>query len=379
MAYEKIDPTVDLNDERLQAVLKEGEAEQAANTELKNQLLENSAEFYADQKASIEAGIKEQEDVLNQQTDFTVKQIEQKKEQAQKDLEKEQAAAYGDYRKQVNPYGVNAEKMASAGLTNSGYSETSKVAMYNAYQNRVATARAVYETAKTNYEIGIQEAKIQNSVALAEIRANALKQQLEFSLQEFQHNNSLILDFADREAAIKERTDTNWRTILDQINTEKAFAEEQNRYQAELEALESSSIIDGDESETKEDNDKIYDAGEFIGQSGLSNVGDNKTPDASLPINEASLERAVKELELENPTAEEIQELIDKKVIKESEYKGEIIFEVDEEKAEAYAQSKIDAAKQAWKEIAQAQQKQKETFAKAATAMNEQRKKTNKR
>jgi hypothetical protein len=379
MAYEKIDPTVDLNDERLQTVLKEGETEQAANTELKNRLLENSAEFYADQKASIEAGIKEQEDILNQQTDFTVKQIEQKKEQAQKDLEKEQAAAYGDYRKQINPYGVNAEIMASAGLTNSGYSETSKVAIYNAYQNRVATARAVYETAKTNYEIGIQEAKIQNSVALAEIRANALKQQLEFSLQEFQHNNSLILDFADREAAIKERTATNWRTILDQINTEKAFAEEQNRYQAELEALKSSSIIDGDKSETKEDNDKIYDAGEFIGQSGLSNVGDNKTPDASLPINEASLERAVKELELENPTAEEIKELIDKKVIKESEYKGEIIFEVDEEKAEAYAQSKIDAAKQAWKEIAQAQQKQKETFAKAATAMNEQREKTNKR
>ena len=195
MAYEKIDRTVDLNDERLQTVLKEGEAEQAANTELKNQLLENSAEFYADQKASIEAGIKEQEDILNQQTDFTVKQIEQKKEQAQKDLEKEQAAAYGDYRKQINPYGVNAEIMASAGLTNSGYSETSKVAMYNAYQNRVATARAVYETAKTNYEIGIQEAKIQNSVALAEIRANALKQQLEFSLQEFQHKLFLQLSF----------------------------------------------------------------------------------------------------------------------------------------------------------------------------------------
>ena len=379
MAYEKIDPTVDLNDERLQAVLKEGEAEQAANTELKNQMLEESAKFYADQKASIEAGIKEQEDVLNQQTDFTVKQIEQKKEQAQKDLEKEQAAAYGDYRKQVNPYGVNAEKMASAGLTNSGYSETSKVAMYNAYQNRVATARAVYETAKTNYEIGIQEAKIQNSVALAEIRANALKQQLEFSLQEFQHNNSLILDFADREAAIKQKTDTNWRTILDQINTEKAFAEEQNRHQEELEALKSSGIIDGDESETEEGNDKIYDAGEFIGQSGFSNVGDNKTPDASLPINEASLERAVKELKLENPTAEDIQELIDKKVIKESEYKGEIIFEVDKEKAEAYAQSKINAFKQAWEETAQAQQKQKETFAKVATAMNEQRKRTNKR
>jgi hypothetical protein len=77
-----------------------------------------------------------------------------------------------------------------------------------------------------NYDNSINEAKLQNSVALAEIAYNALQQQLELSLQGFQYKNQLVLDKADKKMQIDSEYYNRYQDVLQQINTENAMAEE---------------------------------------------------------------------------------------------------------------------------------------------------------
>ena len=147
---------------------------------------------------------KEQERIQNEQTDFAIKQIEQKKAWAEKDYKKEQSGAYTDWQKQSNQYGVNAEKMAAQGLGGAGYSESSQVSMYNTYQNRVATAREAFLRTKENYDNSITQAQLQNSSVLAQIAADAQKEQLTLLLEGFQYKNTLVLEQAAQRRAIEQ-------------------------------------------------------------------------------------------------------------------------------------------------------------------------------
>ena len=148
-----------------------------------NKALDDTKKAIQAQKDAIQDYADEQSRIQQEQSDLAVSQLEQQKAQAEKDYIKEQSGAYVDWQKQSNQYGANAEQMASAGLKNSGYSESSQVSMYNTYQNRVATAREAFQIAKFNYDNAIKDAKLQNSSLLAEIATNALQQQLALSVE----------------------------------------------------------------------------------------------------------------------------------------------------------------------------------------------------
>ena len=171
-----------------------------------------------------------QSQLQQEQTDFTIEQVEQQKAQAQKDYTKEQSGAYVDWRKQSNQYGTEAEKMASSGLANTGYSESSQVSMYNTYQNRVATAREVYNQAVLNYDNAIKDARLQNNAALAEIAYQALQQQLDLSLQGFQYKNQLLLEQANKKLEVDQTYYNRYQDVLAQINRENEFAEQIRQY-----------------------------------------------------------------------------------------------------------------------------------------------------
>ncbi len=193
-----------------------------------------------------------QTELQNQQTDFAIKEIQQQQEQTKKDYIKEQSGAYVDWQKQSDPYGVNAEQMASQGLTNSGYSETSQVAMYNTYQNRVAAARESYDRAVLNYNNSITEARLQNNSILAEIAYTALQQQLELSLQGFQYKNQLILDQAEKKMAIKTNYWNKYQDTLNQINTQEALELEREKWEYEKGLLGGNTVIQKTGSASKE-------------------------------------------------------------------------------------------------------------------------------
>ena len=181
-----------------------------------------------------EAWKDQQTEIQNQKTDFAIEQIEQQKEQTQKNYIKEQSGAYVDWQKQSDQYGANAEKIAAGGLANTGFAESSQVSMYNTYQNRVATARASFEQAKLNFANAIDQAILQNSSILAEIAAQAFQKQSELALQSIQYQNQLLTQLSDKKFDIKKFYADEYQRVLNQMNTEKALAEEQRQYNLTL-------------------------------------------------------------------------------------------------------------------------------------------------
>jgi hypothetical protein len=200
-----------------------------SGAEFDSQIAQSDAYFDKQIDATKDWANKQQE-LQQEQTDFTIEKIEQQKDQAKKDYTKEQSGAYVDWQKQSNQYGANAEKMAAAGMANSGYSESSQVSMYNTYQSRVTAARESYNRAVLNYDNAIKEAQLQNSSILAEIAYNALQKQLELSLQGFQYKNTLVLEKAKARREIQSLYQSKYKDVLNQINAENALEEEKRQF-----------------------------------------------------------------------------------------------------------------------------------------------------
>lgn len=217
---------INYEDERF----KEVEAERDnALTEVEQQygeMIGNTDKYYQDLINQSKENADKLADVQNQNKDFAIEKIEQQREQYKKDYQKEQSGAYVDWQKQSNAYGVQAEQMAMQGMTGTGYSESSQVAMFTAYQNRVATAREVMAQANMNCDNGIKDAILQNNSALAEIYANANKEQLEIALEGFKYKNDLLETQLNREMQLKQYYSNEWQNVLNQMNTENALAEQ---------------------------------------------------------------------------------------------------------------------------------------------------------
>lgn len=220
--------TVNYNDERLTNIKAEQAQKEAEINKNYDNMINDSNTFYQNQIDASKEWAEKQSQLQQENTDFAIEKINQEKQQAEKDYTKEQKASYVDYQKQTNKYGVNAEQMAASGLTNSGYSESSNVSMYNTYQNRVATARESFNRAVLNFNNSIKEAELANNSALAEIYYNALQQQLELSLEGFQYKNSLLEAKTNQINTNNSRYDTKYQNVLAQINQE--IANRQNLY-----------------------------------------------------------------------------------------------------------------------------------------------------
>lgn len=229
---------IDYEDKRLTGIEDEKNQKLTAEETTYGGMIDNTDNFYQAQIDASKDWANQQSQIQQEQTDFTIEQIEQQKDQAQKDYTKEQAGAYVDWQKQSNEYGVNAEKMASAGLAGTGFSESSQVSMYNTYQNRVSTARESYNKAVLNYNNAIKDARLQNNAALAEIAANALQKQLELSLQGFQYKNQLISELSDKKMQIESLYNDKWKTQLDVMNKEidRTWQADQNQIERDWQA-----------------------------------------------------------------------------------------------------------------------------------------------
>lgn len=215
---------INYEDERFQQVEEQKNAALAENEKLYNDAISSADQHYQAQIQASKEWADKQSQLQQEKTDFEVDKIEQQKQQAEKDYQKEQSGAYVDWQKQSNKYGVNAEKMAASGLENSGYSESSEVAMYNSYQNRVATARASYQQAVLNFDNAMREARLQNNSIQAEIAFNALQTQLGLTIQGLQYRNQLLLDMANKKLAIDDMFYGRKQDVLAQLNQENALA-----------------------------------------------------------------------------------------------------------------------------------------------------------
>lgn len=225
---------VNYNDERFQQVKNEEATALKETNSTYNEMINNSESIYQEQINASKDWADKQTEIQQANTDFAIEKVNQAKDQAKKDYTKEQKAAYTDYQKAINPYGVNAEKLAEQGLQNTGYSESTRTNMYNTYQNRYATARESYNQAVLNYDNSIKEAQLANNAALATIAYEALQKQLELSLQGFQYKNQLVLQKLEAVNQTKDRYYQRWQNVQQQINTENALAEQIRQYNESL-------------------------------------------------------------------------------------------------------------------------------------------------
>ena len=179
------------------------------NSELKevqNAYNVNGAQKYYDQLAQNEKNYaKQQQDIQNQMTNQAITEINQNKEYQKQDYLKEQKGAYADWQKQSKQFARD-----NIGLRNTGLSETGNIAMYTAYQNRVATARDTYNRAVTNYDNQITNARLQNNKILAEIGYNTLKSTLELGLQSFQYQQELKQKQYEANNSVRDRAYNRW-------------------------------------------------------------------------------------------------------------------------------------------------------------------------
>ncbi len=225
---------INYEDERFKSVESDKSAALSEHEKLYDKMIAESGQYYDKQIEASKEWAETQTKLQNEQTDFAIQKIEQQKDQAKKDYTKEQSGAYADWQKQSNEFGVEAEQRAAQGLENTGFSESSKVRMYNDYQSRYVAAREVYTRAVQDFNNGITEARLQNNSALAEIRFNALKQQLELGLQSFQTKNQLLLDKANKKTELEQMFHNRWQDVLSQINTENALAEDIRQFNAQM-------------------------------------------------------------------------------------------------------------------------------------------------
>ena len=222
--------TVNYDDKRLTNV--ENQKTQALSDVEKTYggMINKAGTFYDKQIDAVEKYGDKQTEIQKQQTDFALEKIQQQKDQAHKEYLKEQSGAYTDWQKQSNQYGANAEAMAAQGLAGAGYSESSQVAMYNTWQQRVVANRELYQRAVLDYDNQMTEARLQNSAALAEIAFNTLKEKLQLGLEGFQYENQLIIEKANKKLDVGSEYHRRYMDVLGQINEENRLAEEQRQY-----------------------------------------------------------------------------------------------------------------------------------------------------
>ena len=212
--------TLNMQDSRLTTIENQRGQDITNTTNQYNQMINDTDKFYQTQIDTAKQIADRQAQVQNASTEQQIKEINQQREKTERDYQKEQRGAYTDYQKQVNEYGVNAEVMASRGLANTGYSESSQVSMYNAYQQRVATARQSLADSQQNYDNLIAQARINNDTRQAEIANELAKAQAEYALAGFQYKNSLIESRQQQLNVLNSRYDTKYNTMLSMLQNE---------------------------------------------------------------------------------------------------------------------------------------------------------------
>jgi hypothetical protein len=180
---------------------------------------DNIDKAYANVDAQLAQGQQMLQKSNQDQLDYTIDEIERQKAQTRKDYEKEQKAAFTDYQKQVDPYGVNAENMAAAGLDNSGFAESSKVAMYNQYQQRVAVARESMQRSIAEYDASIAQAKASNSVYMAQLAYETLMKKMQYTTEKMLKKNDLLVQMTEGKAQIQQNNTSKWMAMYEAMNS----------------------------------------------------------------------------------------------------------------------------------------------------------------
>ena len=233
---------VNYNDERFTQVENEKQAELDKYNQTYDRLINERNQFTNQQQGLVNQWEDTQRQIANDNLNHQIDLYNQQKDKAERDYQKEAKASYIDYQKEVDKYGVSRENVVQNGLSNSGYAESSKVDMYNTYQNRIATARESLNNIKLEFDNAIKEAQLQNNATLAENALTALQQKLNIALEGFDYktdqennrlnwNNTINNNYYDRYKDVESQInyENQQAEAIRQFNEQLAFQKEQQR------------------------------------------------------------------------------------------------------------------------------------------------------
>lgn len=195
-----------------------------------NDLLANNSQLAQQQKDYVNTWQTTQNEIADKNAAYQTELQNQNKQKAQKEFRNEAIASKNAYYDFINPYGAQAEIQAQNGLNNTGYSETTKLGAWNTQQNRTAQARSTMNNAIQQYDNAIKEIELNRDTTKAEYALQALQQQLDVALQEYNNNSQLKQNQLSNNQALNSEYNTRYDTLWNQINTEKQQQEAIRQY-----------------------------------------------------------------------------------------------------------------------------------------------------
>ena len=172
------------------------------------------------QSTMLDESLKQQQDIVNKQTQMNVDALERNKQEIDQQTKKTNQGLYTEYKKASNPYGVNAEQTYAKGLGNSGYAETTQTNLYNIYQKNVTDTINNAQKLKSDFDFKINEAMQTGNLTIAQNALEIYKQKMQLLTQEYELRNN-------REQYLYSKE----QDALAQSNWEKEYTYQQQRDQ----------------------------------------------------------------------------------------------------------------------------------------------------
>ena len=196
----------------------------------------------AKQEQMLDNSLQQQRDIINKQTDLNVAELQRNKDEIDKDTNKTNRALYTEYQKASNPYGANAENLASRGLGNSGYAETTQTNLYNTYQRNITDTLNNARDLKSDFDFQISKARQTGDITLAQNALQIYNQKMQLLTQEYEmrNNRQQFLYQQERDKV----SDNRWQEQWDYQKSRDAIADNQWQtqfdYQKERDAVSDS-------------------------------------------------------------------------------------------------------------------------------------------
>ena len=180
-----------------------------------------------------------QTDLINQQTQMQVDELNREKEKLDKETSKTTQGLYSSWQKQANQYGAGMEQLAQQGLGNSGYAESTRTSLYNAYQKSVTDTLNNSRELKADYDFKITQARQNGSVQQAQAALDLYSQRLQLLTQnyELRQNREQYLYQQERDRVADQQWQKSFDEQVRQNEIENQYRQQEFEYQKQRDAV----------------------------------------------------------------------------------------------------------------------------------------------
>lgn len=174
---------------------------------------EDIEKLTAQKQEMLDNALQQQNDIVNKQTQMQVDSLARQKEDIDKEAIQQNKALYQDYRKASNPFGQQAENLASQGLGNSGYAETTQSRLYNTYQTNITATLNNARELKADVDFQINQARQTGDITIAQNALELYKQKMQLLSEEYdlRNNREQFLYQKEQDALAQ----SNWQKEFD--------------------------------------------------------------------------------------------------------------------------------------------------------------------